>query len=321
MHSSGHVMFVRLMYQCVLPRRMDDRTRQQFCCPTATVLSSCAAGPSIRPTSPIAFGQNTGIEMRVVFLFFAFRGRSLGVYGPKLTICNSRRRQHDDRRPAMSAHQGALKRLSYTPIAEWRVRLSRWIDADSRPPASLPRRRPPSPAVFRPPRPRPGLGLRLLFLLLRARGFPRFSLNRGPPSCSSSRALRSLFEWGFLLPTFVSDVRLQARTEFRRFPRPSFLPRSGGSSSSCPFWAAPAPSAFTAWSGAQPFPAVPSGSIRSPSLPAALHLASPGFLPAALFFATVSLPDRFRSRQPPHHPRPRDAPGFPTMFPSCRNAR
>ena len=169
---------------------------------------------------------------------------------------------------------------------------------------SLPRRRPPSPAVFRPPRPRPGLGLRLLFLLFRARGFPRFPLNRGPPSCSSSRALRSLFEWGFLLPTFVSDVRLQARTEFRRFPRPSFLPRSGGSSSSCPFWAAPAPSAFTAWSGAQPFPAVPSGSIRSPSLLAALHLASPGFLPAALFFATVSLPARFRSRHFSSSPSP-----------------
>ena len=112
---------------------------------------------------------------------------------------------------------------------------------------------PPSPAVSRPPRPHPGLCLRYLFLLLRARGFPRFSLNRGPPSCSSSRALRSLFEWGFLIPTFVSDVRLQARTEFRRFPRPSFLPRSGSrpqpsSSSSSPSWAAPAPSAFTAWS-------------------------------------------------------------------------
>jgi len=185
---------------------------------------------------------------------FLFAELCLGGYGPKLTICNSRRRQHDDCRSHTSAHQGALKLLSHTPILPNGV--SVFPGGSTRTPVlrpSLPRRRPPSPAVFRPPRPRPGLGLRLLFLLFRARGFPRFPLNRGPPSCSSSRALRSLFEWGFLLPTFVSDVRLQARTEFRRFPRPSFLPRSGSrpqpsSSSSSPSWAAPAPSAFTAWS-------------------------------------------------------------------------
>ena len=40
----------------------------------------------------------------------------MGGYGPKLTICNSRRRQHDDCRSHTSAHQGALKLLSHTPI-------------------------------------------------------------------------------------------------------------------------------------------------------------------------------------------------------------
>jgi hypothetical protein len=141
----------------------------------------------------------------------------LGGYGPKLTICNSRRRQHDDCRSHTSAHQGALKLLSHTPILPNGV--SVFPGGSTRTPVlrpSLPRRRPPSPAVFRPPRPRPGLGLRLLFLLLRARGFPRFSLNRGPPSCSSSRALRSLFEWGFLLPTFVS--RLERSSAASRGP-------------------------------------------------------------------------------------------------------
>jgi len=91
----------------------------------------------------------------------------LGGYGPKLTICNSRRRQHDDCRSHTSAHQGALKLLSHTPILPNGV--SVFPGGSTRTPVlrpSLPRRRPPSPAVFRPPRPRPGLGLRLLFLLL-----------------------------------------------------------------------------------------------------------------------------------------------------------
>ena len=51
MRSSGHLMVVRLMLQCGSPRRVDDRTRPQPCCPIATGLSSCASGPSIRATS------------------------------------------------------------------------------------------------------------------------------------------------------------------------------------------------------------------------------------------------------------------------------
>ena len=100
--------------------------------------------------------ESPGGDARV-FLFFVFHGMCLGGYGPKLTctICNSRRRQHDDRRPQKSAHQGALKLLS----SEWRVRLSRWIDADSRPPAVAPAT-PPSvagslPTAATTPRPRP----------------------------------------------------------------------------------------------------------------------------------------------------------------------
>jgi hypothetical protein len=74
-------------------------------------------------------------------------------------------------------------------------------------------------------------------------------------------SIRSPFQWSFSFFS-PSDVRLQARTEICRFPRPSFLTRSGSrpqllSSSSSPLWAAPAPSAFPARSGAQPLPAAP----------------------------------------------------------------
>ncbi len=94
MHSSGHAMFVRLMYQRVLPRRMDDRTRPQLCCPTATVLSSCASGPSIRPTSPIAFGQNSrGCVMSVVFLYSFFSWRRVFVGFSKQNLKSTPRHQ------------------------------------------------------------------------------------------------------------------------------------------------------------------------------------------------------------------------------------
>ena len=46
--------------------------RPQLCCPTATVLSCCAAGPSIRPTSPIAFGQKSHGRCASFFCFLFF---------------------------------------------------------------------------------------------------------------------------------------------------------------------------------------------------------------------------------------------------------
>ena len=63
MRSSGHLMFVRLMLQIVFPRRMDDRTRPQPCCPTATVLSSCASRPSIRATSSMGRAERASTAL------------------------------------------------------------------------------------------------------------------------------------------------------------------------------------------------------------------------------------------------------------------
>ena len=100
-------------------------------------------------------------------------------------------------------------------------------------------------------------------------------------ACCSFFSIRSLFQWSFSFFS-PSDVRLQARTEICRFPRPSLLTRSGSrprllSSFSSPLWAAPAPSAFPARSGAQPLPAshqARSGVRRSCGPPTCLARAS-----------------------------------------------
>ena len=168
------------------------------------------------------------------FLFFA--ELCLGGYGPKHTICNSQRRHPVPTTPRhRRAHQGAFTH----PLSSHFVS-NEWL----------------SFSVTRPTRPsRPASS--------RCPPIADASIHRRDCSqasaCCSFFSIRSLFQWSFSFFS-PSDVRLQARTEICRFPRLSFLTRSGSrprllSSFSSPLWAAPAPSAFPARSGAQPLPA------------------------------------------------------------------